>query len=270
MSNPLLEKFNELYEPETGIMKGRYTSRKNAQWYRDHPKYYPNKGEPLYQEYMDAILSEFGPREALVKKYAWAVPSEEALDMIAKYSPNGVIEIGAGTGYWADQISKRGVKVYAYDLKPARNHYVRGCYAAIGRGGPGSAQRHSSGTLLLCWPPHTDSMAVRALDHFRGDTLIYVGEGCGGCTGDDEFCKRIGEHWYHTWNEDEEDVFVPSDWAEIDSCSIPTFPGMHDYLRVYKRVPRVQCQDKPKKHVPRLCMFCEGPLSSNAVCPKCG
>ena len=51
--------------------------------------------------------------------YAWAVPSLEALEMIQRSVDHnglqGVIEIGAGTGYWAMQLQRRGIDVVAFD-----------------------------------------------------------------------------------------------------------------------------------------------------------
>jgi hypothetical protein len=38
-------------------------------------------------------------RRKLVAAYAWAIPSHLALEALSRYSP--LIELGAGTGYWA-------------------------------------------------------------------------------------------------------------------------------------------------------------------------
>lgn len=58
----------------------------------------------------------------LRRRYAWAVPNERALEVIAERSPGGVVEIGAGGGYWAMELQRRGVDVIAYD--PAREPSV--------------------------------------------------------------------------------------------------------------------------------------------------
>ena len=39
--------------------------------------------------------------DALREKYAWACPDERALRALAHFAPGGVVEIGAGRGYWA-------------------------------------------------------------------------------------------------------------------------------------------------------------------------
>lgn len=70
-------------------------------------------------------------RQDLVKTYSWAIPSPGALQFIVEKSLDhgiiDIIEMGAGTGYWANLIahqesdaknSRTGVTVLAYDLHP--------------------------------------------------------------------------------------------------------------------------------------------------------
>lgn len=54
-------------------------------------------------------------RRVAIRDYAYAVPSAEALDVIAQESGGRVVEVGAGTGYWAWLLSRRGVDVVAVD-----------------------------------------------------------------------------------------------------------------------------------------------------------
>lgn len=46
-------------------------------------------------------FTESKARASMAREYAWAIPSPEALLAIKAASPKGVVEIGAGTGYWA-------------------------------------------------------------------------------------------------------------------------------------------------------------------------
>ncbi|GJP35479.1 hypothetical protein CLOM_g19996 [Closterium sp. NIES-68] len=51
--------------------------------------------------------------------YAWAVPTEAALAAIKSAAgEEGIVEVGAGTGYWAALLRRRGVDVAAYDWTP--------------------------------------------------------------------------------------------------------------------------------------------------------
>ena len=52
--------------------------------------------------------------------YSWAMPSEEALRCIVRHSKMcaGIVEVGAGTGFWAALLASRGVDVLAFDKAP--------------------------------------------------------------------------------------------------------------------------------------------------------
>uniref|UniRef100_A0A7S2TMA9 Uncharacterized protein n=1 Tax=Lotharella oceanica TaxID=641309 RepID=A0A7S2TMA9_9EUKA len=103
----------------------------------------------------------------LRREYAWAVPTQEALDTIKEFSPNGVVEIGAGTGYWASLLQQRGVNVIAYDKFPTHcselnpYHWVGDRwmnavpFTLVLSGGPDSCSGHTCAarSLLLCFPP---------------------------------------------------------------------------------------------------------------------
>ncbi|KAL3666792.1 hypothetical protein V7S43_008412 [Phytophthora oleae] len=54
---------------------------------------------------------------AVAMKYSWAIPDERALQIIKHYGP--IVEMGAGSGYWARLLQLRGVDVVAYDLHVA-------------------------------------------------------------------------------------------------------------------------------------------------------
>ena len=67
----------------------------------------------------------------VLRRYGFAVPTDDALDAIVACSPRGVLELGAGTGHWAALLARRGVDVIAYDVAPplARQRVVRRCAA---------------------------------------------------------------------------------------------------------------------------------------------
>jgi len=152
--------------------------------------------------------------------WAWAVPTIKAIEMIAKYSP--MIEMGAGKGYWASLISKKGGMIHAYDKKPYVNHWClpgKGYYhVLIGGVDVLKERRYRNCSLFICWPPYNGELAYEALKAFKGDTFIYIGENSGGCTGDDRFFDELGEHW-----------------REIEGCVIPRWEGINDYLTIYER-----------------------------------
>lgn len=72
--------------------------------------------------------------------------------------------------------------------------------------------------LLLCWPPYSNALAEGCLNHFKGDTIIYVGEGSHGCTGTVKFHERL-----------------EADWEQIEYVQLPQYDGIHDALTIHRR-----------------------------------
>src|SRR5262249_51519126 len=52
----------------------------------------------------------------LAQRYAYVFPSDSALTMLAGLGP--LVEIGAGTGYWAHRLRSIGVDIAAFDQAP--------------------------------------------------------------------------------------------------------------------------------------------------------
>lgn len=194
---------------------------------------------------------EGDPMRNLRRHYSFAVPDDGALRAIAAHSPGGVVEIGAGGGYWSMLLQQRGVDVIAYDPEPPgatddpRWHSGR-AWTAVHQGDHTKASDHPARTLLLCWPSYAEPWAAQAVEAYRGDTVIYIGEGSGGCTGDDRMHALLGESPYCShWNEDySEELPCPDDCAarvtplfeEVAARAIPQWSGLHDRLTVYRRI----------------------------------
>lgn len=193
-----------------------------------------NADRPTVEE---LVRHEEPSRHQLCGRYAWAIPNDEALDTIVAWG--NVVEIGAGTGYWASLLAARGVAVAAYDLHPPDRDVNVFCdpgvtWTRIRRGGVAKAARHPQRTLLLCWPPYVsrswDDRRPQADDvaywaarrHLRagGRRLVYVGEGNGGCTGGNAFHDLL-EHEY----------------ALVRTVAIPQWWGLHDRAMFYERHP---------------------------------
>lgn len=176
----------------------------------------------LYQ-----MLSPSERRRELVSLFAWAIPSEEALTVIARYAP--LVECGAGTGYWAALLGNRGVDVVAYDVRPpdkhARNEYHRGArqpWTEVVRGPSADAVRwHRDRVLFLCWPPLDDDSASYApLRAYRGEVLVSVGEPGEGTTGTLRFQREL-----------------KLNWTLVEQVELPGWPWLRDCLMVYRRNP---------------------------------
>ena len=167
------------------------------------PDHLPLAGNPLLDVHATAgPLDRRHPvRRELVRRYAYGIPNDDALDAIAAASPAGVVELGAGTGYWARLLHDRGVDVVAYDRWPpgsGANHFVDDDVAwyPVRAGDQGMVAAHAERTLLLVWPTWNETWPADAAAEFHsagGTTLVFVGEGPGGLTGDSVLHTRLGD-----------------------------------------------------------------------------
>ena len=141
--------------------------------------------------------------------YAYAIPSPQSIEWVTAFS-NGrpIIELGAGRGYWAAQLSRAGHVVRAYELEPPdtkdnpsfpRTTGQSSVWFPVAELDRLSATDLTDSVLLLCWPPGWgNSMASDALAAYEaagGDRLVYIGEPKGGKTGDDAFFDALSERW---------------------------------------------------------------------------
>ena len=162
-------------------------------------------------------------RQELVTKYAWAVPSHEVICKLAVRHKR-IVEIGAGTGYWAWMLKQTGVDVVCYDKHPPSRrklnnwgHHIK-TWHPVRKGNHKAVRLHPDRTLLLCWPPYDSDMAFNCLINYTGNKLIFIGEGDGGCTANDKFFERLN----HEWNFENE-------------YNIPQWESIHDAVYEYVR-----------------------------------
>lgn len=167
-------------------------------------------------------MSAYERRVWCVRRYAFAIPTPSALDTLARYAP--IVELGAGTGYWAFLLRRRGVDCVVYDLAPPDraanpNRFQPLTWTRVEQGGIEALADHPDRALFLCWPSYRDPFAARALDAYAGTTLLYIGELAGGHTADDAFFAQLGRHW-----------------RAVETLPLPNWPGTRDALTVYRRL----------------------------------
>jgi hypothetical protein len=211
------------------------------------------------------------------RAFSWAVPTREALDLVERHAGGYVLEMGAGTGFWTALLRARGnvSRIDAVDLAPCDGYEHNGHHAVqwqIGQtkksANPPPFARVTRGTpedvlgfgterpsaLFLCWPPRerddgdaiddkdktpeeADRMAIRALERFDGDAVLYVGEAplysprsidgeaigstrgfSRGATAGPAFHKELHK-----------------EWRQVESVPLPNWPGASDSLTVWRR-----------------------------------
>jgi hypothetical protein len=205
---------------------------------------------------LSQLLDAGERRRELASIFSWAIPTEEALDVLARYAP--LVECGAGMGYWTALLRARGVDAIAYDLAPPgankRNQYHRSGrepWTAIHRGSSAAAaHRHEERTLVLCWPPYDDDAAsYAALRAYRGDIVVYIGEPGEGATGSVRFHREL-----------------QLNWTLAEELELPHWPRLRDRLMVFRRNPR------RRAHVERdRCFECRRFIATGAIgrCDAC-
>jgi uncharacterized UPF0146 family protein len=206
--------------------------------------------ETIMQSYSDRIITEMIPgnapitdiitlinniiptdpmtsiivRQIFVKYFSWAIPSVESILEIKKFANNEqILEVGAGNGLWARLLKNAGCNIFATDNfsthntdKAAIKRYIEVEFLSNSQ----AIQKYNEANVLfLCWPP-TNSMSDESIKLFKGNKLIYIGEGNGGATGSDEFHSIL-------WD----------DWKVVGNIIIPRWNIVNDQIYLYERIP---------------------------------
>lgn len=135
----------------------------------------------------DISAAFFEYRPELVARYAFSIPLLATLRRIAAFSP--LLEVGAGTGYWAMCLHQLGAAIDAYDIQPPDenppfgwndgNYWFGESWYAVQAGDERVAAGCPEATLFLCWPMPESPMALNALTSYRdagGTRVIYIGD----------------------------------------------------------------------------------------------
>lgn len=156
-------------------------------------------------------------RPSLIRKYSFAIPDHKALLAIKECGP--IVEVGAGSGYWARELHDIGVDIVAYDAKEERWGWECSWFPVTKARGQDVVAQHSDRAMFLCWPSYSETWAYETLKAYvegGGRTVIYVGEGSYGCCADEDFFQYL-------------DGVQQLDTAK-EYHLIPTHYGINDHL----------------------------------------
>jgi hypothetical protein len=156
-------------------------------------------------------------REKFVEKYGCVRCTESAISTCKEYSP--LIEIGAGAGQWQRALTEAGADIVAFDSGADLPMPGQQPYGVVQYGNETelSLNQHRGRTLLLVYPP-PGSLAKSCLDAYRGEVVLYVGEGRQGCNGDSNFFDT-----------------VEANYSIETILPLEPFPGGYEKLYVLKR-----------------------------------
>jgi hypothetical protein len=158
----------------------------------------------------------------LAQRYAYVFPSDSTLAMLAGLGP--LVEMGAGTGYWAHRLRSNGVDVVAFDQAPVdgdranRYHSPARPWTHVEQGDQTVLSGHADRALLLCWPPLFSSLGD-CLTHYSGDIVAYIG--------DEGYRTARLDHLHDTFTK----------VATAPVRALDPDPGVRPRLTIWKRTP---------------------------------
>ena len=238
LSNPLLEAQTRFMDRLTATERNCYFSNTLVQ---------PERRAELWMEQADI-------GEALVSKYAWATPNQQALKILKYFSP--LIEIGCGANaYWSRLMVQAGIDIVGYDRDPSGGGRIHKDKAStttgfvVQKGGPEvlSEKKHATRTLFLCYPDENEgyddrpegngntteknpfSLGADCLEQYKGDYVIHVGE---------LFCDPTLSLEQAPWGRSSSPEFQQSLAARFHCVlhvSLPNWLHTRDSLSVWKR-----------------------------------
>lgn len=179
--------------------------------------------------------------EDVIARYAWAIPDERALRVVAHFAP--VLEIAAGGGYWSACLRARGVDVVCADKLTGGGDAT---WTHVLRAGPKLCKKHADRALLLVYPDDFEtsakSVALRCLENYAGMTVIHAGELFGSA--------RLMEHPWGRSTADEFQVRLAERFHKVLEVPLPSWPYSRDSLTVWRRKHPCITDDGVFGHVP--------------------
>lgn len=164
----------------------------------------------------------FDFREEHIKHTGYVRITDGLCSYLASFGP--WVEIGAGTGALSRGIIQQGGRSLATDLHDwgmfdfgywSRKHTIHADARRVAR----LVSRCPTLGLLSAWPSYSEPWCFEAVRLLRpGQRFAYIGEGRGGCTGDDQLHDLLS-----------------SDFDVIGERDVEQFYGIHDSLVVYRR-----------------------------------
>jgi hypothetical protein len=165
-------------------------------------------------------------RDEFRSRFSFAIPDSKTIERLSCFGP--LLEVGSGIGYWAWELRRAGVDLVATDVTGKGRYWKSGHWLELWTpieplDAIAALRKYPTRTLLSVWPDRGRDWPAQALRAYRGDRVLYVGEGPGGCTGNYEFHKILHD-----------------EFACVSVFPIPHFYRQHDLLWIWKRLPTAE------------------------------
>ena len=182
-------------------------------------------------------------RDEYIRKIGFPIYTQETVDTLIEYLDNKkVLEVGSGSGFLAKILSLSGINMTAVDNKASvyimgeiedthwgcvyKNDFNNDAIQHLKIYNAFHPSPPSYDVVMMCWPDYRSNFASDiAKLIIPGQTLIYQGEGSGGCTGNEEFHDLV----MHSPN-----LFkLQEEISDKLNETHAQFSGIHDYWSVY-------------------------------------
>jgi len=132
-----------------------------------------------------------------------------------------ILEVCAGLGLWAALIRVAGGNIKATDPFTSHGTSRKNTFINVEPIDADTAVKkyRDAKVLFLCWPGHNESYAADALEKFKGNKVVFIGEDRKGCTADKKFYDLLKKFWKLK-------MYMP----------LEQWPGVNDKLFLYDRI----------------------------------
>ncbi|KAK3267564.1 hypothetical protein CYMTET_23891 [Cymbomonas tetramitiformis] len=163
----------------------------------------------------------------LTNLFSFAVPNAEAIATMVKYSP--LVELGAGTAYWAELARSAGASITTYDIDTEGRPRGESFGQVIDQSHLDLTKLDPTTALMLCWPVRPGGLAWDAdvLAKFPGSTVLHIGE----------WAKRtlLTEPHHGQTTSLRFQQAIEQDFRLVERIPIPSWPWCADELTVWQR-----------------------------------
>eukprot|EP00873_Tetraselmis_striata_P037874 jgi/Tetstr1/458138/TSEL_044630.t1 len=181
---------------------------------------------------------------ALAEAHALNLPTSAALGLMARHGP--LLEVGAGSGYWASLLAKMRVDIVAVSSPTWEGRWngqggreegeplaaaggTAPAFAGVAAGGPETVAAHPARTLVLMWPDYggAGGYGLAAVEAYTGEALLLVGEWAD--------CRPPGGPPHGAAFSPELQALVEERFERADTLPLPNWPGRAGRLMLFKR-----------------------------------
>lgn len=172
-------------------------------------------------------------RDRYIRQYGFYIVSEGFIENAVNYfSQSSILEVGAGSGFLSSCLQGAGINIVPTEAHLTNNRYgFKEIYTEVLEEDSVKYLKNNKDkfdTVLMSWPNYSSKFAYNVIKNMvSGQTLIYIGEGYGGCTADDKFFDYIEK--YAEILEDETNKFNESSFS---------WTGIHDRVHIFKIKPK--------------------------------